>query len=66
MKLKDCKIGVVVINGSLDLGHIIGFTYNSPVSDLSDQERFERTIPLVQFVDSTRGIHPTNMKIFKG
>ena len=68
MKIEECKYGTVVITGSLELGHIVGFTYNVGIENtggMSNQDKFDRTIPLVQFADGTRGIHHSNIKIFK-
>ena len=69
MKLSECNIGVMVQDKDLNIGHIIGLTFNVDISqtgNMSNKEKSERTIPLVQFAYKTIGIHNYNIKIFKG
>ncbi len=68
MKLNQCTLGKLVITEDKKVGHIVGLTYNISL-DLTgymlDQEKFERTIPLVRFPDGERGIHYSNLSEFK-
>lgn len=74
MKLSECNIGLVVrlkacggISNGI-IGHIVGLTYNIDVKhtgNMSGEELLSRTIPLVQFPDGARGIHPHNLEIYK-
>lgn len=70
MKLKDCIYGTPVISSDLKLGHIVGFTYNVSLEHtggMSNQDKFDRTIPLVKWVDGREmGIHAGNIEVFKG
>jgi hypothetical protein len=59
----------MVITESMEVGHIIGVTYNVGIEltgAMSDKEKHERTIPLVRFADGERGIHHGNLRPFKG
>lgn len=67
MKLTECTLGKLVINGK-NVGHIVGLTYNVSLQftgNMSEDELFERTIPLVRFPDGERAIHHSNLKEFK-
>ena len=69
MKLSECKIGTMVITEDLKIGHVIGVQYNVHISQtggLTNEERFNHTIPTVRFADGERGIHHCNLKVFKG
>ena len=70
MKLKECIYGTPVIDKKMRLGHITGFTYNVSLEltgGMSEQDKFDRTIPLVRFADGREvGIHHGNIEIFKG
>lgn len=72
MKLRDCKLGILVkniFNGENgEIGHIVGLTYNVNVKYIGNktpEELLAITIPLVQFPDgSKRGVHHSNLEIF--
>ncbi len=69
MKLKDCLIGVMVVDDNLRVGHVVGLTYNVDLSltgGMTNEDKLGRTIPLVQFPDKIQGIHHENIKIFRG
>jgi len=68
MKLSDCKYGTMVITASKEVGFVVGLTYNVDIShtgNMSDEEKLQRTIPLVAFPNGTRGIHHINLYPFK-
>jgi hypothetical protein len=67
MKLKDCIYGKMVITEELEVGYIVGVTYNVDIAftgGMTNEDKFEHTIPLVQFPSETRGIHHSNIKPF--
>jgi hypothetical protein len=69
MKLHECTFGRMVITESMEVGHIVGVTYNVGIAltgSMSDEEKHERTIPLVRFADGEKGIHHANLRRFKG
>lgn len=69
MKLSECKIGAIIITDDLEVGHIIGVQYNVHISQtggMTNKEKFKHTIPTVRFPDGERGIHHSNIKLFKG
>jgi hypothetical protein len=69
MKLSECTFGAVVINDNLEVGHVVGFTYNIAVCNtghLSNEELLSRTIPVVKFPKGETPIHHSNLKLFKG
>jgi len=69
MKLSDCKHGIIVVTDLKEIGMIVGIQYNIDLiqcGGFSFKELAERTIPTVQFPKGTRGIHPGNIRIFKG
>lgn len=65
MKLRECKMGILVKVKEGEIGHIVGLTYNVHVrhtGNLCVNELIERTIALVRLPDGTdRGIHPSNL-----
>lgn len=73
MKLSKCTHGTIVICTSGDepeIGMVVGLTYNLMPkvirsSNLSAIELCEHTIPLIQFPDSTRGIHYSQLELYK-
>ena len=68
MKLSECKFGEVVVTDELEVGHIVGFTYNLElynIKGLSDKQLFDRTIPEVKFPKGTRPIHHKNLSLLK-
>lgn len=68
MKLSQCQYGAMVIDNNLNVGHVVGVAYNINIrhtGGMSDQDLLDRTIPLVQFADGTRGVHHSNLKLFK-
>ena len=69
MKLSECVMGVMVIDEDLRIGHIVGVTYNVDIAltgNMTNEDKHDRTIPLVQFADKTIGIHHGNIKRYKG
>ena len=69
MKLSECVFGVMVIDDSKRVGHVVGLTYNLSLINcggLSDDDLFDRTVPLVKFPTGEIGIHHGNLKKFKG
>lgn len=67
MKLNQCTLGKLVITSDKKVGHIVGLTYNVSLQftgNMSDDEKFERTIPLVKFPDGERGVHHSQLKAF--
>jgi len=65
MKLKECKMGEVVVTEDLEVGHIVGFQYNVALENtngMTKEDLFNRTIPVVKFPRGKRGIHPANIK----
>lgn len=69
MKLKDCKMGILVQTNDLEVGHIVGLTYNVHISmtgSMTNEEKLNRVIPVIQFPEGTRGIHQGNIEVFKG
>lgn len=67
MKLHECTYGRMVITKDKKVGHVVGVTYNVGIAltgTMSQDELFERTIPLVKFADGERGIHPANIEPF--
>lgn len=74
MKLKDCKLGELVVTNNDDsnriLGHIVGLDYNINVSytgGYDRQEKMDKIIPLVKWADgTTSGIHYAHINIYKG
>jgi hypothetical protein len=69
MKLSECKFGEMVITESKEVGHIVGVTYNVDISltgGMSDEDKFNRTIPLVRFANGERGIHHNHLQKFRG
>ena len=68
MKLSECKIGTMVITKYLKVGHVVGVQYNVHIAKtgvMTNEERLNHTIPRVRFADGERGVHHTNLKIFK-
>lgn len=69
MKLSECKLGTLVIDNDMRVGHITGVTYNVSLEHtggMSNEDLFNRTIPLVRFPNGERGVHHGNLKLFKG
>lgn len=69
MKLHECTFGKMVITDDKKVGHIVGVTYNIDIAHtggLSQDDLFNRTIPLVRFADGERGIHHSNIEPFVG
>ncbi len=70
MKLKDCRMGEVVIDIDNRLGHIAGFTYNVNLrytGNMTAEQLFQATIPLVRYADGqTIPIHNDNLEIYNG
>lgn len=69
MRLKDCKMGILVQTSDLRVGHIVGLTYNIDISltgSMTNEEKLKRTIPLVQFPNNVLPICHQNIEIFKG
>lgn len=67
MKLNECTLGTLVITNEKEVGHIVGLTYNVRIEytgEMSYDEKFDRTIPLVRFPSGERGIHHENLKRF--
>lgn len=67
MKLKDCRIGILVRLENGEIGHIVGLTYNVAVrftGNMSFEELRDVTIPLVRFPDGDeRGVHHHNLSV---
>ena len=64
MHLSECEMGKVVITEDLEVGHIVGFTYNLElynISGLSNKELYDRTVPVVKFPKGERAIHHSNI-----
>jgi hypothetical protein len=69
MQLNECTYGRMVITADKKIGHVVGVTYNVGIAltgGMSNDELFERTIPLVKFADGERGIHHGNIEPFRG
>lgn len=67
MKLNQCTLGKLVITEKKEVGHIVGLTYNVALEltgGMSDEEKFDRTIPIVKFPNGERAIHHYNLKEF--
>lgn len=76
MRLDECKIGAVVIvkhaGGSYgNIGHIVGFTYNTEISstqypnpEVYNQVLRNNTIPVVAFPNTQDPIHHFNLELF--
>jgi hypothetical protein len=65
MKLSDFSIGVMVIDHDMNVGDVVGVTYNCRVQEvdqMSSKERLERATILVDFVDGRRGVHRSNLR----
>lgn len=59
----------MVITKDKKIGHVIGVTYNVNIALtgwMTEDDLFERTIPLVKFADGERGIHHGNIELFRG
>jgi hypothetical protein len=59
MKLSECTFGRMVIDDNLNVGHVVGVTYNISLQytgGMTQEDKFNRTIPLVKFADGERGI----------
>jgi len=57
----------MVITEDLRVGFIIGLEYNVNISEtgqMSNEEKFNRTILIVAFPEGKIGIHPGNLKPF--
>ena len=68
MKLKDCRMGVLVQNvGTKEVGMVVGITNNLTELKLSGEQRDpSRAIPLVQWQSgNTHGIHYKNLELLK-
>ncbi len=68
MKLSQCKIGTMVITKDLEVGHVVGIQYNVSIKytgGMTNEDKFNGTIPTVKFADGERGIHHHNLKVFK-
>jgi hypothetical protein len=69
MKLHECTYGRMVITEDKRVGHVIGVTYNVRLAytgGMSNDDLFERTIPLVKFADGKHGVHHGNLQPFNG
>lgn len=69
MQLRECTFGKLVITDNKEVGHIVGLTYNVGIEltgSMSDDEKLERTIPIVKFPRGERGIHHIHLSEFKG
>ena len=78
MELHECTMGKMVITEQLEVGFVVGLTYNVNVytseGDFSykewhdlkftNEEWYDRTIPLVEFPKGKRGVHHTNLNPF--
>lgn len=67
MKLHECTYGRMVITQDLEVGFVVGLTYNVDIKftgEMSKKELFQRTIPLVKFPAGERAIHHGNLKPF--
>lgn len=67
MKLNQCTYGKMVITEDKEIGHVVGLTYNVShrfTGGMSNDELFERTIPIVKFPDGERSIHHYLLKPF--
>ena len=67
MKLKHCKLGEVVTDGTR-IGHIVGLTSNCETAERSIRIEEGNIIPLVRFGGEFKdiGIHHGNIEIYKG
>jgi hypothetical protein len=69
MKLSQCTIGQLVITENKRVVHVVGLTYNVAVSftgNMSQEEKFDRTIPVIKFPEGEEGTHHANLTPFKG
>lgn len=64
MKLKDCKMGILVQDiQSQEIGMVVGITNNISHCLTEDQRDPKRAVPLVQWQSGrTTGIHSSNIK----
>ena len=67
MKLKDCKMGILVQNvETKEIGMVVGITNNISSVLTEEQRDPSRAIPLVQWQSGdTRGIHHKNLELLK-
>jgi hypothetical protein len=69
MKLEDCTYGKMVITKNKEVGFIKGLTFNIHISltgDMSNHEKYNRTIPIVEFPSGKKAVHPSHLSPFIG
>jgi hypothetical protein len=68
MKLKDCRFGRMVIDFDKRVGFVVGVAYNVPLSltsNMTEEEKFKATVPIVEFPDGRQPINPVNIEPFE-
>ena len=68
MKLKHCSIGKVVVTKDMEVGHIVGLTYNVSLENthgMTSEDLYNRTIPVVKFPRGKRAVHHCNLSELK-